>query len=331
MQEQARAVLEPYAYDYAATGAGAEETLAANEAAWREVDLWPRVLRDVSSVDLATTVLGTPVAAPVGLAPVAYHRLFHPDGEVATASGAGESLFVLSTKATSSFDDVAPVLGAWWQQVYVMRDRDLTARVVRRAVTCGARALVLTVDTPYVAVKAHPSEVPPEVPLTPLVPGVLDTGNEGCWNAPDVTTADIGWLRELSGGLPVVVKGVVRGDDARACLDAGAAAVWVSNHGGRQLDGAVPTARALPAVADAVGDRAEVYVDGGVRTGRDVVRALALGARAVFVGRPQVWALATGGADGVRSMLATLRAETWEALALAGCRSPAEVRSSPPL
>jgi 4-hydroxymandelate oxidase len=323
LREQARALLAPHVYDYAVTGSGIEQTAEANPAAWQQVLLRPRVLRDVSTVDPATSVLGTPIAAPVAVAPVGFQRLFHPDGEVATAKGAAGSLFTLSTCATSSFEDVAAVAGPWWMQVYVMRERERTAGLVRQAVAAGARALVLTVDTPYASTKARPGVVPGDSPGDPLLPGspVWDQA----WFAPDLTPADIGWLRELSGGLPVVVKGVVRGDDARACLDAGAAAIWVSNHGGRQLDGCVPTAVALPEVAAAVGGRAEIYVDGGVRTGRDVVRALALGARAVFLGRPVVWALATGGVDGVRALLAGLHAEVWEVLAQAGCRSPAEV------
>ncbi|MEQ4205812.1 alpha-hydroxy acid oxidase [Actinopolymorpha sp. B9G3] len=328
-EQAARAALPADVYDYIATGSGVEETLAGNDRAWHEVALRPRVLRDVSDVETATSVLGTPVASPVLVAPTGYHRLAHPDGEVATAKGTAEagSLFVLSTRATASLDEVAAVAGPWWMQHYLLRDRDLTAEIVRGAVDAGARALVLTADTPYVATKARVGAVPvgPSVPR--LVPAMETRDDEGTWQDPAVTFKDIGWLRELSGGLPVVVKGVLRGDDARACVDAGAAAVWVSNHGARQLDGAIPTAVALPQVRAAVGEACEVYVDGGIRTGRDVVRALALGATAAFVGRPALWALGTGGADGVRELLTSLQAEVAETLALCGCRSVSDVNA----
>lgn len=325
LRERARAVLDRAAYDYAATGAGIEETVAGNAAAWRELALLPHALRDVSTVDTGTTLLGTPVAAPVAVAPVGFQRLFHRGGEPAAAKGATGSLFVLPMRATASFEEVAPVAGAWWCQVYRLRDRELTAETVRRAAAAGAGALVLTVDTPYAGAKARHTELPAGLPVNALLPGRPGWDDPRCQMATDLTTSDIGWFHEVSGGLPVVVKGVVRADDARECAAAGAAAIWVSNHGGRQLDGTVPTAVALPEIAAATGDRVEIYVDGGVRTGRDVVRALALGARAAFVGRPLVWALATGGTDGVRELLDGMRAQVWEALALLGCRTPAEV------
>jgi 4-hydroxymandelate oxidase len=327
LESAARSALPDGVYDYIASGSGVEETLPANLAAWREIGLRPRVLRDVSAVDTTTTVLGTEVSSPVLVAPTGYHRLAHPDGEVASAKGTAEAggLFVLSTRATTPLGDVAAVAGPWWLQVYVLRDRGLTAEIVQAATAAGARALVLTGDTPYVGSKARPSAYPAAAPGRCLVPALENRADEGTWQSPAVTFDDIGWLRDVSGGLPVVVKGVLRADDARACLDAGAAALWVSNHGARQLDGAIATARALPEVRSAVGDACEVYVDGGIRTGRDVLRALALGARATFVGRPVLWALATGGGEGVRHLLTSLRDEVTEAFALAGCRSPAEV------
>ena len=314
-EEEARAVLGPGAYDYVATGAGDEDTLAANVAAWRRWWLRPRVLRDVTEVDVRTTLLGADVASPVMVAPTGYQSVVHPDGEVASAraaAGAG-ALYVLSMRSGRSVEDVAAVAGAWWLQVYVLRDRGLTADVVRRSVAAGARALVLTGDTPVISTRTRVSGSDP-------VRGDLSREQ-----APDVTYADIAWLRELAGGLPVVVKGVLRADDARACVDAGAAAVWVSNHGGRQLDGVVPTAVALPEVAEAVGDDGEVYVDGGIRSGRDVLRALALGARAVGLGRPVLWSLAVGGSPGVHDLLTGFAGETVEAMRLSGVRSPREV------
>ena len=326
-EEEARGLLPVGPYNFVATGAGDEETLAANREAWGRWWLRPRVLRDVADVDLTTTVLGTEVASPVMVAPTGFQRVLHQDGEVATARAAAETgaLLVLSTRSTCSLDDIAPVAGPWWLQVYVLRDRGITAEVVRRSVAAGARALVLTGDTPVVSTRTRDADFElAEHPM--LVPELADVRDDaGLHHAADLTFDDIGWLRDLAGGLPVVVKGVLRGDDARACLDAGAAAVWVSNHGARQLDGVVPTGVALPEVVDAVGADAEVYVDGGIRNGRDVLRALALGARAVAVGRPVLWALAADGADGVRDVLLGFADEAAEAMRLAGVRSPGAV------
>jgi 4-hydroxymandelate oxidase len=295
------------------------------------VRLRPRVLRDVAAVSTSTTVLGTPVASPVLAAPVGYLRLAHPQGEAAWAAGAAAAgaLRVLSSRSSTRVADVAAVApGApWWFQVYIMRDRQLTAELVRRAVATGATALALTGDTPRLGSKRRGGVgLPPGAFMPDLAAGGDEDLREDPRAAQDPATtfADVGWLREIS-GVPVLVKGVLRGDDARACVDAGAAGVIVSNHGGRQLDGAVATADALAEVADAVAGEAEVYVDGGVRSGVDVLRALGLGARGVLVGRPLVWALAAGGAAGVRDLLTALGAELEEALALAGARSPADV------
>nr|WP_202805606.1 alpha-hydroxy acid oxidase [Actinopolymorpha alba] len=327
LERRAREILPPDIFGYLATGSGVEETLATNDAAWRQFPLRPRILRDVARVDTGTTLLGTPVASPVHVAPTGYQTLAHASGEAGVAKGTADagSLYVLSTRATASLDEVAAVAGPWWLQVYVLRDRDLSARIVERAAACGARALVLTADTPYVAAKARAANVPVGGSARFLIPELVARDDEGTWQNPSVTFDDIGWLREVSGGLPVVVKGVLRGDDARSCVEAGASALYVSNHGGRQLDGALATAFALAEVRAAVGEECEVYVDGGIRTGRDVVRALALGANAAFVGRPALWALATSGSDGVRDLLSSLHEEVDEALALCGCRSVAEV------
>ena len=326
-EDEARGLLEAGTYAYFATGAGVEETLRANIEAWPEWWLRPHGLRDVTDVDLRTSVLGVEVSSPVMVAPTAFHRLAHPDGEVATAQAVRDvgGLYVLSTRATVTLEDVSAVAGPWWLQVYVLRDRGVTAEVVRRAVESGARALVLTVDTPVVGSKRRDADFD-LTGLDTLVPAQADErDDDGLFQATDVTYDDIAWLRELAGDLPVAVKGVVRGDDARAAVDAGASAVWVSNHGGRQLDGCVPTAAALPEVVEAVGDDVEVYVDGGIRHGRDVLRALALGARAVAVGRPVIWALAADGGTGVRDLLTDFAADLAETLQLAGVRSPAEV------
>jgi 4-hydroxymandelate oxidase len=332
LQRRARKLLPRNVYDYYAGGSGRERTLRANEKAWRTVWIAPRVLRDVSAVDTTTRLLGAEFATPLCVAPTGFHGLAHRDGELATAAGAAAAgaLFVLSTRSTRRIEEVGDVVaaagGTWWFQVYLMRDRELTAGLVRRAVAAGAAALVLTADTPVVGRKRRDSdEVVSDrdflVNLGPL--GDMTAAAQ----AADVTFADIGWLSEASGGrLPVVVKGVLRGDDASACRAHGAAAVIVSNHGGRQLDGALPSAAALPEVAGALRSTAgcEVYADGGIRSGEDALAALGLGAQAVFLGRPPLWALACGGADGVRSLLADLTDGLCHAMALAGAASVAD-------
>ena len=324
-------VLPEWLAAYIEAGAGDELTALAAVAAWDRLRLRPRALVDVSTVTTTTTVLGTEVATPVLVAPTALHRSVHADGEAATAAGsaAAGSLYCLSSRSGTPMEKVAAAGGPWWAQVYVVRDRDITAEFVRRAAAAGAGALVLTGDTPVVGRKPRSDALTVGV----SVPGEYtranldwrgdgtddpDEDNPALWQAPDITVDAIRWLAELS-DLPVVVKGVLRGDDARACVDAGAAAVVVSNHGGRQLDGAISTASALPEVVAAVAETgAEVYVDGGLRRGGHVLRALALGARAVFVGRPVLWGLATSGADGVQTVLEGLTDELVHAMMLAG-------------
>jgi 4-hydroxymandelate oxidase len=326
LEQRAREVLPADVVAYYAAGSGDQRTLAEQEAAWDAIRLRPRVLRDVSSVTTATTVLGTPVSSPVLVAPSALHGLAHPDGETATAAGARDagSLLVLSMRASRRLEDIAAAAGPWWQQMYVLGDRGVSDEVARRAADAGARALVVTVDVPFVARK-------PTGPLPPLPPDAIvealagrDPDDPRYQQAPDLGPRDLARLKDLT-RLPLVVKGVLRGDEAVRCLDAGADAVIVSTHGGRQLDGVVPSPVALPEVVDAVDGRCEVYVDGGVRTGGHVLRALALGARAVLVGRPVLWALAVDGADGVRHLLDGLASDTRDTLGLAGCTSPDDV------
>jgi 4-hydroxymandelate oxidase len=331
LEQQARGLLPAAVYDYYAGGSGRERTLLANERAWDRIWLAPRMLRDVSKVDTSTRLLGRPVATPLAVAPTGFHRLGHPEGEVATAAGTARAgaLFVLSTRSTRRIEDVAAVAGTWWFQVYMMRERSHTARLVQRAAAAGASALVFTVDTPVVGRKRRDSDdlvIPDEDAFVNL--GQLDDPGQ-IDQAADLTLADIGWLAEISGGLPVVVKGVLRPDDAAACAAAGAAGVLVSNHGGRQLDGAIPTAVALPGIAAALAaapDRGvPAYVDGGIRTGEDALAALALGAQAVLLGRPVLWALACGGADGVAELLTGLTGGLAHAMALAGAATLADV------
>ncbi|HWH33562.1 MAG TPA: alpha-hydroxy acid oxidase [Egibacteraceae bacterium] len=338
----ARASLHAGAYDYYVSGADDERTLRENLAAWERLRLRPRVLRDVSAVSTEAHVLGVPVAAPVLVAPTAYQRLAHPDGEAATASGAAAfgTVMVVSTFANTAMEEVAAAApdAPRWFQLYVHTDRGLTAELVRRAAASGYRAIVLTVDLPVLGYRRRDERNNFALPMGVVkanlgdTPSAADVPTDGsalrayAEHAVEssLTFDDLGWLRGLS-DLPLVVKGVLRGDDAAACVAAGADAIVVSNHGGRQLDGAIPTAEALPDVVRAVGERAEVYVDGGIRRGTDVVRALALGARAVLLGRPVLWGLAVDGADGVRAVLENYRVELARAMALCGTPAVTDV------
>ncbi|HYJ68222.1 MAG TPA: alpha-hydroxy acid oxidase [Nocardioidaceae bacterium] len=310
---------------YVRQGSAGERSVAEAEAAWSALRIRPRVLVDVSTVRTETTVLGTSVAAPILVAPTTVQRQADPDGEAAMARGtlAAGSLLCVSSNAGTPFAAIGETGAPWWVQAYVLRDRGATAAYLQRAVEGGARAVVLTADTAVVGRKEDPEGQPTVWDVTPaeqlranVDPDLPDDAYD---KAADLTPDAIGWLAEVT-GLPVVVKGVLRGDDARRCVEAGAAGIVVSNHGGRQLDGAIATARALPDVVDAVaGSAAEVYVDGGIRRGEHVLSALALGARGVLLGRPAVWALAVAGADGVRRLLTELTDELRHAMQLAGC------------
>ncbi len=333
LEERARRLLTPEVYDYYAGGSGSERTLRASVSAWQQHWLLPRVLRDVSAVDTTARLPGLPetvARTPIAVAPTGFQGLAAAEGEVATARGAARAgaLMVLSTRSSMRIEEVAQAVasegGAWWFQVYVMRDRTLTARLVERAVAAGARALVLTGDTPVVGRKRRDRTdgVVSDAQVLANIGPLDDVSLAG--QDSSVTFADIGWLARL-GGVPVLVKGVLRADDARACVTAGAAGVIVSNHGGRQLDRAVPTALALPAVAAELDTSAGVFVDGGLRSGEDVLAALGLGARAVFLGRPVLWALACGGADGVQDLLTGLTSDLAYAMALAGAAELADV------
>jgi len=322
-------------FDYLAGGAGEERSVAANRDAWNERALRPHYLRDVRRATAATTILGVHTPAPIVVAPTAMHRLFHPDGERATAVGAAEAAltYTVSMAATTALEDIAAVApGApRWMQLYMQADRAITRECCERAAAAGYEALVLTVDSPVTARNLRNERNGFNVPVGLTLPNIAPRREHdldiwaivGAYDAA-VTPDDIALVSAWGGGLPVVVKGLVRGDDARRAVDAGAAAIAVSNHGGRQLDTCIATARALPEVVDAVGRDAEVYVDGGIRSGVDIVKALALGARAVLVGRPVVWGLATDGAAGVQAVLTELAADTVRALALCGATSPVE-------
>ena len=318
----ARERLDGNAWEYFRGGAGDETTLRANRSALERWKLQPRVLVDVSAVDTATTVLGTHVTAPILVAPVALQKLAHPEGEAATAraAAAAGTIMILSTSATlrpGAVAEAAPGAPRWFQ-IYVFRDRAVTQALIDEACEHGYSALVLTVDVPILgrregAVRSG-FHIPDEFEVAGDIFDDID---------PSVSWRDIEWV--AGHGLPVVLKGVLTAQDARLGVEHGAAAIVVSNHGGRQLDGVPASIDALPRVVEAVAGRAEVLLDSGVRRGVDVLRARALGARAVLVGRPVVYALAAAGEQGVVHVLQLLREEVELGLRLLGCPSVAEV------
>ncbi|MCK2216768.1 alpha-hydroxy-acid oxidizing protein [Actinomadura sp. ATCC 31491] len=346
VEAAARARLDPVHYDYFAGGAGDEVTVRANEAAFARLGLLPRVLRGAGPADPAITLLGRPAALPVVIAPTAFHRLADPEGERATAraAAAAGTVMIVSMASTVAVEDVAAAApGArLWFQLYLQPDADFTVRLARRAARAGCEALVVTADSPVFGrrerdlrngfhdlpghlrcenLRDDPGEGPGEGTGGerdddrggPVRPIVMD---------PRLSWADLDRLRAAT-GLPIVLKGVTHPADARLALEHGVAAIMVSNHGGRQLDTVPAAIDLLPDVAAATGGAVPVLLDGGVRRGTDVLKALALGATAVAVGRPVLWGLAAGGEAGVARVLALLRAEVEQALTLCGCASPA--------
>jgi len=312
--------LDVNAHAYFAGGAGDEVTLRDNVAAFERRKLRPRVLVDVGGVSTKTSVLGAELALPVLIAPLAMQRMAHPDGEEATAraAAAAGTIMCLSSAATCAPADL-PMDGPRWFQVYVWRPRSRTEAAIEEAVAAGYSALVLTVDVPYIGRRERDVRVDFKVPEHLTVQGDLFGGGFDA----TVSWRDLEWLAGY--GLPVVVKGLLTAEDAELACEHGAAAVVVSNHGGRQLDGVPATLDALEEVVDAVDGRAEVLLDGGVRRGGDVLKALALGARAVLIGRAMLWGLAVAGEEGVADVLRLLQTEIELGLALLGCTSPDDV------
>ena len=338
------------ALDYYRSGANDGHTLSNNQAAFARLRLRPRMLNDVSRVRLETSVLGLPLSAPIGFAPSAFHGLAHPDAELATvrACAAAGRVMTLSTLSNTSIEEVAAQAdGRLWFQLYLYRDRELARALVERAGAAGARALVLTVDTPRLgrreANERNGFVLPPHLgmPNVGSREQMSQIDAEGGSQLaeyfaelidPSLSWRDVEWLRGIT-DLPIVLKGILTAEDAELAMQHGAAAIWVSNHGGRQLDTAVESIEALPEVVQAVDGRAEVYLDGGIRRGTDVLKALALGARAVFLGRPVLYGLACGGEAGVSRMLDLLTEELRLAMALSGQSdvaglSPALVRGA---
>lgn len=330
LAEEAEGRLPTAVARYFRQGSGASVSTAEAVAAWEDQRLLPHALADVSQIDTGTTLLGTPVRTPIAVAPSTFQRAADVEGERAMAAAVAEvgSLLTVSSNAGTRFETIADTGVAWWLQAYLPADRQAALPLLDRAVGAGARAIVLTADTPVVASKDDGGA---ETIWQIAEDDWLQVNFEADYGsqpehakARDLGPVDIAWLRERT-GLPVVVKGILRADDAERCVAAGAAAIWVSNHGGRQLDGAAATADCLPDVVAAVGERAEVYVDGGIRSGRHVLTALAMGARAVFLGRPPLWALAAGGRERVATEMNALGEELVEAMRLAGmCRPGAD-------
>jgi isopentenyl diphosphate isomerase/L-lactate dehydrogenase-like FMN-dependent dehydrogenase len=336
--ERAAATVDPKVWCYFEGGAGDEITLRANVASYRRWQLRPRMLVDVAAVSAATTVLGTPVSMPLLVAPFAMQRLLHPDGEVATtrAAAAAGTVMCVSTITSSTHEEIAEAAGAAprWLQLYVLRDRQRTLDHIAEARECGYSAIALTVDVPFLGRRERDLrlgfELPPNLPV-PYVkgkdPNVAMTFAQQFQMSPSVTWRDLEWIASAS-GMPVILKGILTREDAALALEHGADAIIVSNHGGRQLDGVAASLDALPEVVEVVDGRCEVYVDGGVRRGTDVLKALALGARAALTARAIASGLAVGGEAGVRDVLTLLHDEIELGLALLGCTSPAEVTRS---
>ncbi|WP_407664799.1 alpha-hydroxy acid oxidase [Micromonospora tarensis] len=333
--ERARAVLAPEVWDYLAGGSASEVTLAANRRALDRVAVLPRVLRGVDTVDLGVRLLGRRYAMPVGVAPMAYQRLVHPDGEVvlAAAAGAAGIPYLASTLGSTPIEQVTRTGADVWFQLYWLRDRALVSDLLDRVVEAGCRAVVVTVDVPVLGRRPrdlrNAFRLPADVVAANLPDGRDALAHSGAPGvsaaaasfAPALRWADVAWLRERV-DLPLVLKGLLDPRDAAEAVRVGADAVIVSNHGGRQLDGAPASVTMLPEVVDVVGDGCQVLLDSGIRGGTDVLRALALGAAGVLVGRPLLWALAVGGESAARDALALLAAELTDALTLAGCTDP---------
>jgi 4-hydroxymandelate oxidase len=335
----ARRRLSKMAYDYVRSGGGDEISMRENRAAFERLQLEPSVLVDVSEIDTRVNLFGSELQSPILLAPVAYHRLYHAEGEIGTARGASAAgaALVISTFTTTSIDEIArntqqPI----WFQLYVQRDRAFTKDMVQRAVASGCKAVCVTVDTPVLGNRyGQLSFGLPKgmecVHLRGLGKGgtspefKLEKGSifDPLFD-PSFNWNDLEWLRSVA-GVPVLLKGVLSAEDGRLAVSCGADGVIVSNHGGRNLDTVPATIEALPRVVDAVAGRIPVMLDSGIRRGTDVLMALALGAKAVFIGRPYVYGLAAGGARGVERVIWILRDELERAMALTGRRSIAEI------
>lgn len=325
-------------------------TLRENRKAYSRLRILPRVLVDVTNVDTKTTILGDPVDSPICVAPTAMQQMAHPDGEMATSKAASRhnTLMTLSSWSTISLEDVASAAptGLRWFQLYVYKDRDVTLDLVRRAERAGYKALAVTVDTPILGRREadirNRFKLPSHLTMGNFVgkDGSLSSGTKSSGSAgsglasyvsalidQSLTWEDIAWLKRNT-TLKIVLKGIMTAEDAHIAVRYGVDGIWVSNHGARQVDTSPATIEALPEVIKAVGGHLEVYLDGGILRGTDVFKALALGARAVFLGRPILWGLAHSGEDGVHHVLQLINEELRLAMKLCGCRSLVDIKPS---
>lgn len=347
-EKQAIQHLSQMAFDYYSSGAGDEATLRDNQAAFGRYKLRPRMLVDVSERDLTTSVLGHPLQLPLLIAPMAFQCLAHSDGEIATARAAAAAGvgMVLSTLSTKSIEEVSAVSHQFkntlqWFQLYIHKDRGLTRAMVERAYAAGYKALCVTVDAPVLGRRERDKHnefaLPPGMQLANLALSGLNIPQEHEESGllvyfaqqldSSITWRDLEWVQSLS-PLPLVLKGILQGDDATRAVECGAKAIVVSNHGGRQLDGAIASLDALCEIVEAVDGRLEVLLDGGIRRGIDILKALALGARAVLLGRPILWGLAADGEVGVAHVISLLKDEFDVAIALSGCAKLQDIDSS---
>ena len=333
-EERARRCMTPMAYEYVASGAADEHTVRWNRDAFDRIRLRPRVLRDVAAVDLRTTLFGREHAFPILLAPTAYHRVLHPDGELATARGAAAAgiTWVVSVGTTTPLQEIAAAAAApLWFQLYFQSDRGFTRDLVQQVEASGCEVLCLTVDTPIIGPRNRQARAGFTLPADVSTPHLYDIGQrkQAVMDPRRVsaTWQDVEWLRGFT-TLPLVLKGILDGEDASRAVQAGAAGIIVSNHGGRNLDTAVAAIDALPEVVDRVGGRVPVLVDGGIRRGTDVIKSLALGAAAVLIGRPYCYGLSVAGSEGVRRVVEILRAELEAAMMLMGLARLSEIERS---
>jgi 4-hydroxymandelate oxidase len=336
LETKASKLLPQTEYDYFASGANDEITLRENRAAYERIALLPRMLVDVSKREMGTTVLGETVSMPILIAPTAFQGLAHPEGEVATvkAAGAAKTVMTLSTLSTFSIEEVMAVAtGPVWFQLYVFQDRAVSESLVKRAEGAGCKAIVFTVDAPLLGRRErdirNQFKIPDKISVRNLLRGGPQTFPDRTAGSgpapyraslldPSLAWKDIEWLAGIT-KLPVMVKGILRSDDALLAVKHGASGIIVSNHGARQLDTTPATISVLPEIADSVAGAVELYLDGGIRRGTDVLKAIACGARAVFIGRPVLWGLACGAEAGVRYVLEMVRQEFDLAMALSGC------------
>nr|XP_033796191.1 hydroxyacid oxidase 2-like isoform X2 [Geotrypetes seraphini] len=334
-EEYARDHLSKVTWDFIAAGADDCFTRDDNLLAFKRIRLRPRMLCDVSEIDTKTTVLGKEIAFPVGIAPTINHRLAWPDGELSTsrASDAMNTCYITSTFSSSSAEEITAAApnGLRWFQLYIFRNRKMSEQLVRRVEALNYKALVLTVDVPYGGKRRNDIRNNFKFPKYFEVKNFENASErsddlESLTNPldPSVSWKDVHWLQNLT-RLPIIIKGILTKEDAELAVEHGVQGIIVSNHGGRQLDGVLATIDALPEIVNAVQGRVEVYVDGGIRTGSDVLKALALGARCVFIGRPIFWGLTSQGEEGVRKILQILHDEFRLSMGLAGCKNISEI------